>query len=153
MEKIRHTSGKYAFAKIKGTEEYPSINGKVFFKQLKGGVLVTAHIYDLPGNNEIFGFHIHEGRSCSGDDSDLLRDAKMHYNPKGVEHPYHAGDMPPLFGNRGYAYLSFYTNRFNLSEIIGRVVIIHDSADDFKTQPGGDSGRKIACGKIVRMSR
>ena len=39
--------------------------------------------------------------------------------------------MPPLFGNNGYAYLSFFTNRFSLDDIIGKVVIIHSHPDDF----------------------
>jgi Cu-Zn family superoxide dismutase len=47
--------------------------------------------------------------------------------------------------------LSFLTNRFTLDEIIGRVIIIHDKPDDFTSQPSGNSGNKIACGKIVAM--
>ena len=42
----------------------------------------------------------------------------------------------------------FYTNRFVPEEIIGRTVVIHENPDDFKTQPSGDSGSKIACGEI-----
>lgn len=36
--------------------------------------------------------------------------------------------------------------------ITGRVVIIHSSTDDFITQPSGNSGEKIACGKIIGNS-
>jgi len=43
------------------------------------------------------------------------------------------------------------TNRFNLSEIIGKTIIIHSSVDDFTTQPAGNSGTKIACGEIRRF--
>ena len=39
-------------------------------------------------------------------------------------------------------------NKFKIKDIIGKVVIIHDSPDDFTTQPSGNSGKKIACGKI-----
>ena len=42
----------------------------------------------------------------------------------------------------------FYTNRFVPEEIIGHTVVIHDMADDFRTQPAGDSGSKIACAEI-----
>ena len=56
--------------------------------------------------------------------------------------------MPPLFENNGYAYLSFFTNRFEVKDVIGKVVIIHDMPDDFNTNPSGNSGTKIACGKI-----
>lgn len=44
--------------------------------------------------------------------------------------------------------MMFFTNRFSIEEIIGRTVVIHDMTDDFKTQPSGNSGKKIACGVI-----
>ena len=78
-------------------------------------------------------------------------DSMAHYNPQDCEHPYHAGDRPPLFGNNGYAYFVFLTGRFKVCEIIGKTVIIHLHPDDFHTQPSGDSGTKIACGEIRRM--
>lgn len=142
-----------AMAVINGSAEFPDINGTVTFVQKKNGVLVTASINGLPqGGNEcsdkIFGFHIHEGKSCTGNEQDPFADAKAHYNPNGCLHPFHAGDLPPLFENNGYAYLSVLTNRFSLPEIIGRAVIIHDMPDNFTTQPSGDSGMKIACGII-----
>ena len=145
-----------AMALIKGSDKYPNLHGKVFLKQEEYGVIVTAEIYNLPVNNldcpsNIFGFHIHEGISCTGNSTDSFLDAKSHYNPKNCPHPSHSGDLPPLFGNNGYAYLSFLTNRFTLDEIIGRVIIIHDKPDDFVSQPAGNSGNKIACGKIVPL--
>ena len=44
--------------------------------------------------------------------------------------------------------MSVLVNKFKLKDIIGKVVIIHDMPDDFTTQPSGNSGFKIACGKI-----
>ena len=41
-------------------------------------------------------------------------------------------------------------NKFKIKDILGRVIIIHDMPDDFTTQPSGNSGTKIACGKIER---
>ena len=41
-------------------------------------------------------------------------------------------------------------NKFKIKDILGKVVIIHDSPDDFTTQPSGNSGTKIACGKIEK---
>ena len=73
----------------------------------------------------------------------------MHYNPQGCPHPYHAGDLPPLFGNQGYAFSAFVTDRFAVREIVEKTIIIHSKPDDFKTQPSGDSGEKMACGKII----
>ena len=66
-------------------------------------------------------------------------------------HPSHAGDLVPLLGNQGYAYLVFYDKRFTIDDIIGRSVIIHRNPDDFATQPSGNSCEKIACGVIRRV--
>ncbi len=87
---------------------------------------------------------------CSGDSNDQFSGAMAHYNPCDCKHPHHAGDMPPLFENDGYAFNVFLTDRFEINEIIGRTVIIHSNPDDFTTQPSGDSGTKIACGVIKR---
>jgi len=74
-----------------------------------------------------------------------------HYNPDNLPHPYHSGDMPPLFGNDGTAFSVFLTNRFKIDEIIGRTVVIHAQPDDFTSQPSGNSGEKIACGIIEEI--
>lgn len=89
------------------------------------------------------------GTSCTGNQEDEFADAKTHFNPTQCPHPLHSGDLPPLLENNGYAYMSVLVNKFRLSDIIGKVIIIHDMPDDFTTQPSGNSGTKIACGKIV----
>lgn len=142
-----------AVATIIGSRDFPDISGSVYFYQRKSGVIVVAEVFGLPrGNDEctnpVFGFHIHSGNSCTGNEDDYFADSKGHYNPKDCPHPYHAGDMPPLFGNNGYAFSAFFTDRFNVKEIVGRTVIIHSKADDFITQPSGNPGTKIACGVI-----
>ena len=81
--------------------------------------------------------------------NDPFPNSGAHYNPKECPHPFHAGDMPPLFGADGYAFLTFVTSRFTVKEIVGKTVIIHSSPDDFTTQPSGNAGEKIACGLIV----
>lgn len=142
-----------ATAKISGSEKYPDIYGIVCFKDSEMGVNVEAEVFNLPIGEPcasgIFGFHIHEGTSCSGDEKDSLKDAKAHYNPKNCPHPYHAGDLPPLFASRGYAKMSLLTDRYTLDEIIGRTIIIHSMPDDFLSQPSGNAGEKIACGIIM----
>lgn len=145
-------SKNMAYANIKGSKDYPNIFGNVTFKQKNKGVLVTAEIFGLPYEKcrqEIYGFHIHEGTSCTGNLKDPLADTKGHYNTTECAHPYHSGDMPPLFGNDGYAYLSFFTTKFSIPDIINKTVVIHDKPDDFTTQPSGNSGQKIACGVII----
>ena len=42
-----------------------------------------------------------------------------------------------------------YTTRFFPEKVVGKTVVIHDMPDDFRTQPSGNSGEKIACGQIV----
>lgn len=141
-----------AAARISGSEQYPDISGRVLFYQLAEGVLVRAEIEGLPRTEDcaspIFAFHVHCGGRCAGNPADPFADVGTHYNPNDCPHPYHAGDMPPLFTLNGKAYLAFLTGRFTVSEIIGKTVIIHDRPDDFTTQPSGAAGTKIACGVI-----
>ena len=142
-----------AKAYIKGGKKYPKINGAVTFREVKNGVLVTAKVNGLPQSSDsctgrFFGFHIHEGSSCSGTISDEFANAKTHLNPTNCPHPFHMGDLPPLIENNGYAHMTVLINKFKIKDILGKVVIIHDSPDDFTTQPSGNSGSKIACGII-----
>ncbi|MDO5409506.1 MAG: superoxide dismutase family protein [Lachnospiraceae bacterium] len=91
-----------------------------------------------------YGMHIHQIGDCT-----LPFDQTgEHYNPNSLPHPKHAGDLPPLLGNEGYAFSIFYTESLTLSQIIGRSIIIHQNPDDFTTQPAGSSGEKIGCGVI-----
>lgn len=147
-----------ASASIDGSDEYPNVKGLVRFYQTKCGVLVCAEVFGLPAcenqcEKRIFAFHIHSGSCCKGDMEDPFANAMTHYNPDDCEHPCHAGDLPPLFGNNGYAFSIFLTDRFSVKEIIGRTVIIHSNPDDFITQPSGNSGEKIACGEIKKFNR
>jgi len=138
-----------AVARIAGGEEAPQLSGCVQFYQENGCVLIEAKISGLPKGigTGFFGFHIHQGRDCSG--AGFSR-TEGHYNPLGQEHPEHAGDLPPLLSCYGQAYLSVKTDRFSVNEIIGRTVVIHSDLDDFRTQPAGNAGKKIACGVIQR---
>lgn len=142
-----------AVAIIKGSEKHPEIKGRVMFFNVNNGVMVRAEISGLPKSENIckspiFAFHIHSGTSCTGNAKDPFANADGHYNPENCPHPYHAGDLPPLFSANGKAVLSVLTNRFTIPEIIGKVIIIHSKPDDFITQPAGNSGEKIACGII-----
>lgn len=142
-----------AVAIVKGSRKHPGIMGKVMFYNTNEGTIVRAEIKGLPVSSDVcsqhvFGFHIHVGESCTGNAENPFADADGHFNPNGCKHPYHAGDMPPLFGAAGKALLIFMTDRFHVRDIIGKTVIIHAHPDDFTTQPSGDAGEMIACGKI-----
>lgn len=144
-----------AVADITGSSAYPDIKGMVRFYQLDAGVIVETKVRGLPDFNgkcqsPVFGYHIHGGMYCSGNSEDAFADALTHYNPEQCQHPFHAGDLAPLFGNCGYALSVFLSDRFCVEDVIGRTVIIHLHPDDFHTQPAGESGMKIACGMIKR---
>jgi len=146
-----------AAARVTGSEDHPDISGAVRFYQSGENVIVLAEINGLPHSalpchEEVFGFHIHQGTGCGGNMGEPFADAMSHYDPYGCGHPHHAGDLPPLFGNGGFALSLFLTRRFSVEEVIGRTVIIHDRPDDFTTQPSGNSGTKIACGVIRRVT-
>ena len=135
-----------AKAVINGDDKYPKLHGEVTFRRLKEGVLVTARVSGLPKTESgFYGFHIHEGKSCDGDG---FPKTKGHYNPKDRPHPSHVGDLLPLLSCKGSAYMQVKTDRFRICDIIGRTIIIHSDTDDFRTQPSGDAGEKIACGVI-----
>ena len=147
-----------ATAQLRGSEEYSDIKGEVRFYQTNLGTIVAAEVNGLPSPESlcaspVFGFHIHGGGSCTGNQADPFADALTHYDPYNCPHPYHAGDMPPLFPSRGYAFSLFITDRFTVREIIGKTVMIHSMPDDFTTQPSGNAGSKIACGEIVPTLR
>lgn len=156
-----------AIALVKGPEEGKSpkngsdnsknsqdmLDGVVYFYQTEMGVLVMYSVGGLPINSEgcsgsIFAMHIHDGGSCTGTTEDPFADTDGHYNPYDCPHPYHAGDLPPLFSNGGYAFGAVLTTRFGVKEVLGKTVVIHSGIDDFTSQPAGNSGKKIGCGVI-----
>ena len=147
-----------AQASLDGSPKYPQFRGTVSFFETSAGVLVTTEVTGLPSfrtpcEATFLGYHIHQGSSCTGNTRDPFANAQAHLNPLNCSHPHHAGDMPPLLNNNGYAFSIFLTQRFTIDEIIGSTVIIHSKPDDFRTQPSGDSGEKIACGVITRAKK
>lgn len=135
-----------AVAWICGGAEAPQLSGCVRFYQEKGCVLIVARVSGLPESETgFFGFHIHQGGSCAGAG---FAGTGSHYDPNFQAHPKHAGDLPPLLFCRGSAYLSVRTDRFSVTDIVGKTVVIHSDPDDFHSQPAGNAGKKIACGVI-----
>lgn len=130
---------------IKGSEKYPKIIGTVTFRPHMNGSWISANISGLPGNS-FLGFHLHEEGVC--DKQNDFQSAGGHYNPTDKKHPNHAGDFPVLLSNNGIAQLEFYTDRFTPQDAIGKSVVVHDDADDFRTDPAGRSGDRIACGVV-----
>lgn len=145
-----------AYAVITGNDRHPTVHGTVRFYQTPYGVLVAAEFTGLPSTtgecaSPVFGLHIHSGSSCTGTTAEPFADTRSRCDPNGCPHPYHAGDLPPLFGASGRAFAAFLTDRFSLQQIIGRTVIVHASPDDYTTQPSGNSGERIGCGQITAI--
>jgi len=147
-----------AKAIIKGGLVYPDINGMALFTQYSDGVEINVKVHNLPpfsreGGLAIgpFAFHIHTGKSCEvGTLQDPFPLVGSHYNPYNQPHGNHAGDFPVLMPmSNGTAVLKFTSDKFTVSDIIGLTVLIHQSPDDYRTEPAGNSGEKIACGVVT----
>lgn len=161
FEKIKNTfKGLYgqAAADIVGGPLAPEIAGRVWFRNVKGGTMVTVAVDGLPAYRPAMngqppigphGFHLHERGCCdAGDPERPFRCAGEHFNPTGQPHGNHAGDFPVLFSNHGRAEMCFFTDKFRVKDILGRSVIIHENPDDYRSQPAGNSGRRLACGIV-----
>lgn len=129
--------------------------GEATFEQVGDKVRVVVFVQGLKPGQE-HAMHIHEVGDCSSGDGMSTKD---HFNPYGKPHGHpgraerHAGDLPSLQANKdGRAKvetdLDVITVRPGPASIIGRGLIVHADPDDYKTQPTGNSGARIACGVI-----
>lgn len=149
------------FASLKGSPFAPDLYGNVFFYSVPGGTKVSVEFFNLPLYQPAtdtsqpigpFGFHIHEYGICEIiDPNSPYASAGGHYNPTNQPHGNHAGDFPVVFSNNGYAKMCFFTDKFKPKDIIGRSIILHENPDDFKSQPAGNSGKRMACGVIQEI--
>lgn len=132
--------------------------GEATFEQVGANkVRVVVFAQNLKPNSQ-HGFHIHEAGDCSSGDG---ISAKGHFNPLGKPHGMpgpqsHAGDLPMLkAAKNGRAKLDFEIEGITVASgptsIVGRGLIIHADPDDFKTQPTGNAGARLACG-VIRAS-
>lgn len=128
--------------------------GEVTFEQVGSKVRVIAQVVGLKPNQE-HGFHIHEKGDCSSGDG---MSAGGHFNPTGKAHggpgmERHAGDLPNLKANaKGRATLTVDVEGITVTpgpaSVIGRGLIVHEQPDDYKTQPTGNAGGRLACGVV-----
>lgn len=129
-------------------------SGTVTFQQAADKVEVHAKLSGLKPNQE-HGFHVHEKGDCSSGDG---LSTGGHFNPNGKPHgpqdaEHHAGDMPAIKADaNGNADASFVLGGVTIgsgpTDLIGRGLIVHAGPDDYRTQPTGNSGGRIACGVI-----
>jgi Cu-Zn family superoxide dismutase len=122
------------------------------------GLLIQATITGLPPGPH--GFHVHETGECSVEGE--FESAGGHFAPGGNEHGFmvdggpHAGD----FANQtamddGTMVVEVFNENLRLTEgdnaVLdddGAAIVIHSTADDYRTQPSGASGDRIACAVI-----
>jgi len=147
-EPLRATA---ALQPTKGSKAF----GEATFEEVDGKVRVVVFAQGLKPNAP-HGFHIHEAGDCSSGDGMSTKGhfnphAKPHGDPKSAER--HAGDLPSLnAGKDGRAMIDVTVDAISIGkgpgDIVGRGLIIHAQADDYKTQPTGNAGARIACGVI-----
>lgn len=132
--------------------------GTVTLKEGDGAVTVQIKAEGLePG---LHGVHIHEFSKCEGPD---FESAGSHFNPEGTEHGLmhpdgsHLGDMPNLEVKEDGTVdvelelpgATLMEGEKSLLREDGTSIIIHEGPDDGVTQPAGNSGKRIVCGKIT----
>lgn len=147
-----------AAATMVGSPAYPGLTGRVLFYPLNDRYTVVVSRFEgLPVentecSNHFFALHIHDGDACTGNSSDPFANAGVHDHPNDCPHPSHAGDLPPILSTAsGVSWSAVLTDRFSVREVLGKPVILHRNSDDFRTQPSGNAGEKMACG-IIRSS-
>lgn len=121
-----------------------------------GGVLIRMEISGLPASQWV-AVHVHETGEC--DASTQHESAGGHFNPGSKSHGYqsadgpHAGDMPNQYvGADGVLRAEIHNPMISLDRnetgVIGRAVMVHAKPDDYKSQPSGNAGQRLACGVI-----
>ena len=133
--------------------------GKVTFLSAKNGVKVKISLENVPfGEHAV---HIHQNPVCDAPD---FKGAGGHFNPAGKKHGFdnpmghHNGDLPKNVSvgedHRGEA--TFVLTDISLDPSApnsifangGTSVVVHEKADDMKTDPTGNAGNRIACGVV-----
>jgi Cu-Zn family superoxide dismutase len=132
-------------------------NGGLKLTAAGTGVKLSGMLQGLKPNSE-FGFHFHEKGDCSAPDA---TSAGAHFNPTSQDHgnpqaqPHHAGDMLNVKSDaQGVAEVSIDNPDVSLqtgqpNDVIGKALVLHAKPDDYKTQPSGNSGDRIACGVVA----
>ncbi len=133
------------------------VSGRLTVKPMGDGVHLTGEIGGLAPNS-VHAIHIHEKGDCSAADASS---AGGHFNPAGAPHgkvdsgAHHGGDMDNISANAdGIAKVSVHAQGVTLgggaaNDVAGKAVIVHASPDDYKTQPTGNAGGRVACGVIT----
>jgi superoxide dismutase, Cu-Zn family len=134
--------------------------GKATLTQTAAGVLVFIEAKGLPPGEHAL--HFHAKGSC--DVATKFESAGAHYEPRDHQHGFatsggpHAGDMPNQFVGADGALKAHVLNpnvtlgqgTASLFDADGSALVVHAKADDYKSQPAGNAGDRIACGVVKR---
>jgi superoxide dismutase, Cu-Zn family len=134
--------------------------GTATFQQNKTKLVIKVNLKNLPvGEHAV---HIHAKALCDAPD---FKTAGGHFNPEskqhGLQNPmgHHAGDLPQniMIGEGHVGQATFKVDYLSLdpaspNSILangGTSIMVHEKADDMKTDPTGNAGNRIACGVII----
>jgi len=136
-----------------------NISGHVHFLQAKDNVVINVNIRGLSDGKH--GFHIHKKGSLS----DKCMGSCAHYDPHNVNHGGlnngHAGDLGNIISENGVCTEILKTNKFKLSDVMGRTIVVHGGEDDLGLYNGpdinlrneslitGNSGERVTCAIIL----
>jgi len=136
------------------------VSGRLALVPEGSGVRISGVIGGLPRSRQA-AFHVHERGDCSAMDASS---AGAHFDPTHAKHgrsghgPHHAGDMDNLLADdKGVANVNVLLPQVTLgggaaNDIAGRALVIHAGADDYRSQPAGNAGARVACG-VIRVTR
>ncbi len=140
---------------IKTTDTSNREIGQVYLRPVDGGVQVYGKLMGLAPGKTV-ALHIHETGSCAN----MGKAAGGHFNPDNYPHSNpddmkgHAGDLPNLTADEEGVATINYVNKQIAATPAGKysvnrlAFIVHSGADDYTSQPAGDSGSRVACGII-----
>lgn len=146
--------GQAAFVDRKGAPI-----GTATLVQTPAGVLIAMEVRGLPAGE--LAFHVHERGACEPDKG--FETAGGHYNPRGQAHGYradkgpHAGDMPNQVVPESGVLRAQVLNHMvtldrgdaTLFDADGSALVLHAKPDDYRSQPAGAAGDRIACAVVT----